>query len=220
MSGCACCSATEREFDRKIAEGDLRRFLARGPEQTTRKMLAALREALHAGGVTLLDIGGGIGAIHHTLLDEGFAHADHVDASSSYISVAEAESRRRAHGGRVTFHHGDFHALAHELPMADVVTLDRVVCCDPDGIALLGAAADHARRLLSFSFPQDRWYTRAVVAMANAWRGLWRRPFRAYVHDPAAMFSVLEGRGLRRRWNGGNWIWRFELFERTEVSAA
>jgi hypothetical protein len=48
----------------------------------------------------------------------------------------------------------------------------------------------------------------------NAWRRLRGHPFRAYVHPPAAMTAVLEGRGLRRRWTGGTWIWSAELFER------
>ena len=210
---CACCSATEREFDRVVAERDLKRFLRRGPDENTKQLLAAIREASPAAA-TVLDIGGGIGAIHHALLGEGFAHADHVDASTAYLDVAEGEARRRGHAEQVKFWHGDFHALASELPIVDVVTLDRVVCCDPDGIGLLGAAADHARRLVAFSFPHDRWYTRAVVALANAWRRLWRRPFRAYVHAPAAMSAALVNRGLTRRSSGGTWIWCVEVFER------
>ena len=36
---------------------------------------------------------------------------------------------------------GDFVSLASELDDADVVVLDRVVCCDPDYAGLLGRAA-------------------------------------------------------------------------------
>ena len=215
MSCCAGCKAVEREFDRKVAEGDLKRFLARGPDVTTRKMLAAIREAPRPAGATLLDIGGGIGAIHHALLDEGYARAGHVDGSSAYLAMASAEAARRGHEGRVVFHHGNFHALAATVDAADLVTLDRVVCCDPEGVGLLRAAADRARRLLAFSYPRARWYNRTIVALANGWRQLWRQPFRAYVHDPNAMTAVLERAGLRRRWSGGTWIWSVELFERS-----
>jgi magnesium-protoporphyrin O-methyltransferase len=95
-----------------------------------------------------------------------------------------------------------------------VVTLDRVVCCDPDFDGLLGAAADHARHLLALSFPQQRWSTHLFVGGNNAWRRVRRRSFRAYIHSPDAMTRVLERRGLRRCWSGGTWIWRVELFER------
>jgi len=216
---CAGCGAVEREFDRVVAERDLKRFLKRGPDATTQKMLAAIRAAPRPEGATLLDIGGGIGAIHHLLLEEGFTRAGHVDGSTAYLAVAAAEATRRGHAERVTFHHGNFHALAATVDAADLVTLDRVVCCDPGGVDLLAAAAEHSRRWLAFSYPRDRWYNRTVVALANGWRRLWRLSFRAYVHDPAAMTTVLESAGLRRRWSGGTWIWSVELFERVEAGA-
>lgn len=115
----------------------------------------------------------------------------------------------------MSFQHGDFREVAAAVPIADVVTLDRVVCCDPDYSGLLAMAADHARNLLGFTFPRPRWYTRAFVAAANAWRSVQGAAFRAYVHSPAAMTAVLEKHGLRRRWAGGTWIWAVEVFERT-----
>jgi hypothetical protein len=43
--------------------------------------------------------------------------------------------------------------IAGTLPDADVVTLDRVVCCYPDPEALLGAAAK-TRQVLAFTYPR------------------------------------------------------------------
>jgi methyltransferase family protein len=210
---CHCC-AIEQTFDRRTAEGDLRRFRRRGPDATTRQLVAAVRDAPLSPHPTLLDIGGGIGVIHHLLLDGGFARAAQVDASEAYLAVAASEARRLGHAERVTFQHADFRAVAVDVPPADVVTLDRVVCCDPDYAGLLGAAADHAGRFLAFAYPRARWYVRAVIAIENAWGRLRGRLFRAYVHPPTAMVAVLEKRGLRRRWSGGTWIWAVEMFER------
>jgi magnesium-protoporphyrin O-methyltransferase len=166
------------------------------------------------GSPTLLDVGGGIGAIHHQLLAAGFAHATHVDASTAYLAAAESEARRLNHADRVTFRHADFRASAAEIPAADVVTLDRVVCCDPDHAGMLGAAAAHARRAVAFSYPRDRASVRLVLAMVNAWLRLRRSSFRVFVHPPAAMTAVLEAAGLRRRYSGGTFVWAVELFER------
>lgn len=213
MTTCHCCAA-DQQFDRRIAERDLQRLHRRGPDPATRQLLAAVQISPLPPRPTLLDIGGGIGTIHHTLLDHGFAHATQIDASRAYLALAAAEAERRGHQARLTLAHADFHAVAHTTPPADVVTLDRVVCCDPDYAGLLGAAADHAQRLLAFTYPHARWYTRLFVAAMNAWRHLWGHPFRAYVHSPAAMSAVLEARGLRRRWAGGTWIWKVELFGR------
>lgn len=213
MTSCHCCAA-DQQFDRRLAEGDLKRLHRHGPDATTKQLLAAIRERRLPAAPTLLDIGGGIGTIHHTLLEHGFAHATQVDASQAYLAVAAAEADRLGHLPRVTLTHADFRAAACTTAPADVVTLDRVVCCDPDFVQLLGAAADRARHLLAYSFPHGRWYTRLFVASINFWRWIRRRSFRAHVHPPEAMTRVIEGRGLRRCWQGGNWIWRVELFER------
>ena len=208
------CQASDEQFNARIARRDLRRFDRRGPDATTRQMLAAVREFPLPPQPVLLDIGGGIGAIHHILLEHGFAHAVQVDASAAYLAVAAAEAERRGHAGRVDFRLADFPAVAASLPVADAVTLDRVVCCDPDYARLLGAAAGRAKRLVAFSYPRPRRTVRLIVAALNFLNRLRGRTFRAYMHPPAAMTGVLERAGLRRRWAGGNWIWAVELFER------
>jgi magnesium-protoporphyrin O-methyltransferase len=213
MTTCQCCAA-DQEFGVAIAARELRRFRKRGPNKPTRQLLDAVRRASLPAEPSLLDVGGGIGAIHHVLLDGGFGRATHMDASRAYLDVAQEEAERRGHKARVAFVHGDFHALAAATPPADVVTLDRVVCCDPDFATLLGAAADHARHVLALTYPHDRWYTRLFVKAINGLRRLRGTPFRAYVHPPGAMAAIIEGRGLRRLWSGGTVVWKVEVFER------
>jgi magnesium-protoporphyrin O-methyltransferase len=178
MTSCHCC-ATDQQFDLRTAQADLRRLHKRGPDPATKLLLTAVLDSTLPPQPTLLDIGGGIGTIHHALLDHGFARATEIDGSQAYLTVAAAEAQRRGHLGRVTFAHADFRALAPTTPPADVVTLDRVVCCDPDYASLLGAAADHAQRLLAFTYPHDRWYTRLALATLNARRRLLGRAIRA-----------------------------------------
>ncbi|MGE5101239.1 MAG: methyltransferase domain-containing protein, partial [Deltaproteobacteria bacterium] len=78
--------------------------------------------AVGVDGASLLDIGGGVGAIHHTLLDAGATNARHVDVSPDYINAAREEAGRRGHADRVLFLRGDFVQLAPEVADADVVT--------------------------------------------------------------------------------------------------
>jgi magnesium-protoporphyrin O-methyltransferase len=212
----SCCqpTAADQQFDARIAQKDLQRFRRRGPDKSTRHIIGALGRAALPAGPSVLDVGGGVGAIHHVLLDQGFANAQHVDASSAYLAAAAAESARRGHAARVQFVHGEFAVVADRIPAADVVTLDRVVCCDPDYARLLTAAAAHARRALAFSYPRPRLLARWIIALANGLRRLMRQPFRVYLHSPTGMGAVLERQGLRRRWSGGTWIWAVELFER------
>ena len=213
MTCCHRC-ATADQFDSAVARRDLRRFRRRGPDAPTRRLLAAVQACPLPPRPTLLDIGGGVGAIHHVLLEHGFTHATHLDASGAYLAAAADEAGRLGHDDRVRFQLAEFPAEASTVPAVDVVTLHRVVCCDPDYARLLAAAADRARRFLAFSYPRPRRITRLVVAAANLLRRVSGRGFRAYVHPPARMKAVLEMAGMRQARVGGTWIWAVEVFER------
>jgi 2-polyprenyl-3-methyl-5-hydroxy-6-metoxy-1,4-benzoquinol methylase len=212
-----CCHrvASNEMFDAAVARRDLRKFQRKGPDAPTRQLLAGVQARTLPDRPTLLDVGGGVGTIHHVLLDRGFSEATHVDASDAYLAAAADEARRLGHAERVRFHAGTFPPEdASALSSADVVTLNRVVCCDPDYRRLLTAAATHARRVLAFSYPRPRWIVRRVAAAANVLQRLRRKQFRAYVHPPAEMRAVLEMQGLRQTWTGGTWLWAVEVFER------
>lgn len=212
MPSCQCCGL-EDQFDRARAEQDLRRYHRRGPLPTTRRLLRALGERSGAGA-TVLDIGGGVGVIHHELLRRGFTGATHVDRSQAFIDVARQEAMRVGHAGQVDFVHGDFRAVAGSLQPADVVTLDRVVCCDPEFASLLPLAAARARQVLGLSFPRDHWYVRWFVSISNAWRRVRGSDFRVYVHSPAAMGALLRQLGLHRTRADATMVWSIELWER------
>jgi magnesium-protoporphyrin O-methyltransferase len=99
--------------------------------------------------------------------------------------------------GNIDWVEGDFVDLAPRLPRADVVTLDRVVCCYPAYERLLTAALDHASHAVGLSYPRDRWYVRRVMALENGLRWLRGSAFRTFVHSPASMIALLRTRGFR-----------------------
>src|SRR5262249_6392746 len=84
-----------------------------------------------------------------------------------------------------------------DVEAADVVVLNRVVCCYPDYERLLGAAAGHARRLLVFSHPPRNRLWRTIAAAQNVFFRLRGTEFRSFAHPPKAMIDVLERDGLR-----------------------
>ncbi len=104
-----------RFYTAKRAAAELRKYKEKGPRPAARILIDTLR-AEGVEGASLLDIGGGIGAIQHELLAAGVAEATSVDASASYLDVAREESDRRGYGGRVTYRHGDFVELAESIP--------------------------------------------------------------------------------------------------------
>ena len=212
MSGCQC-AGYESQFGAKHAARDLARYRKKGPDKTTRLLLDALKAA-GIEGASLLDVGAGIGVVHHELLSAGARSAMHVDATAANVHAAEEESSRQGHRSQVTFVQGDFAMLASEIPPADVVTLDRVICCYPDMERLVGTSAAKARRLYGAVFPRERWSTKAFVTLGNVFRRIWGNPFRAYVHPVRAIDAALQRQGLERRSVRDTFVWRVAVYSR------
>ena len=210
---CNCCQITDKTFGEVDARNGLRQYRRRGPAAQTRELLKAVRSR-GLSRVTLLDIGGGIGAIHHELLEDAVTQATHVDASSAYLRAAEDEAARRGHAHRVTFIQADFTDVAPELPQADIVTLDRVVCCYPDFRSLLAAAAGRSRQILAMTYPREKWYTRLAIGLMDRLQALRRDPFRVFVHPVAQMDSVLAEAGMHRVSLKRLFIWEVALYTR------
>jgi magnesium-protoporphyrin O-methyltransferase len=212
-----CCSPGDspfdRQFDARHAAEHLRAYRQKGAVGLTR----ALIDALSAGGVdgqTVLDIGAGVGAVHHELLRRGAATAVDVDASQAYLSVAREEAERQGHADRVRYLAGDLVTLAPEVDPADLVALDRVICCYPDMTALVGQSAHLARRRYGLVYPRDSWLGRVGIAVLNAQLRLSRSPFRVYFHRTAEVDAIVAARGLVKRLQRTTLIWQLALYER------
>ena len=192
---CAHCRDIPRFFDPKVAAQELKRYRRKGPVKTTRILLDALRAA-GVKGRTLLDVGGGIGAIQHELLAAGAAQVVNADAAPAYQEAVREEAERRGTADRIEFYAGDFVELAPALPSADLVTLDRVICCYPDMEKLVGASAERARSLWGAVFPREYLGIRIAFRAINLIQRLRRQAFRVYVHPRAGVERVLRARGL------------------------
>jgi tRNA1(Val) A37 N6-methylase TrmN6 len=195
MPCCSHCAATALHFGAKAAENDRARYQRRGPDPTTKLILEQLRPIARPGD-TLLDVGGGIGVIGLELQTSGLQEIVLVDAAPSYLAAAERLFANAASSAQFRVMPGDFADLVPPLT-ADIVTLDRVVCCYPDYSALLERAAASARGTLALSFPKDRWYVRLAVAAENLVRRLTGNAFRTFVHPAAAMTALLRRAGFR-----------------------
>ena len=108
---CCQCDGIDKVFSAKVAAKELKAYRKNGPHKATRMLIDALKTE-GVEGMTLLDIGGGVGAIQHELLKDGVTTATNVDASSAYGEAAKQEADRLGLGDRVTYHFGDFVALA------------------------------------------------------------------------------------------------------------
>jgi SAM-dependent methyltransferase len=153
-------------YNQKKAASELRKYREKGPISSTKALIDALI-AEGVAGATVLDIGGGIGAVQHELLAAGAAQVTSVDASASYLEAAREEAGRRGVEDRVTYRHGDFIELAESVPPADIVTLDRVLNVYPDWKRLLELSAARAQRLYGLVYPRKTPMVRFVILLMN-----------------------------------------------------
>jgi hypothetical protein len=211
---CNCCEITDNAFTEAEARSELKSYRRGGPRNQTKLILDAIR-SLKVKNVDLLDIGGGIGVIHHELVGDVARGATHVDASSAYLKEAKAEASRRGHHEQVSFIHADFTDVADQLPGADVVTLDRVVCCYPDFRRLLKTAAEHSQRALALTYPRETWYLRVGFKVINFFQGLRRDPFRVFLHPVAEMDALIKSHGFKRVSLRRLFVWEMALYQRT-----
>jgi magnesium-protoporphyrin O-methyltransferase len=190
---CCCssvCAAAERQFSEKRATKDLAQYRTKGPGSTARLLLAGIAKAGQLHG-RLLDIGSGVGALTFELLERGLTEAVGIDLSSAYVAAASGEAARRGRTDAVRFIQGDFVMIASRVLAADIVTLDRVVCCYPEYERLVDESARHAGRCFALSYPRDVWYVRTWVGLQNLGRQLCRNPFRTFVHSASAVEHVI-----------------------------
>ena len=207
MASCCNPRGCDDFFGERFARRSAARYRKRGLDKNARKMVDFLASQ-DVGGATVLEVGGGIGALELELLALGAGSAVNLELSDAY----DAEARRLiAEAGvddRVQRRLHDIAADPDAVQPADVVVLNRVVCCYPDYERLLAAAGGRAVRLLVFSYPQRNLTTRALIAAQNVIFRLKRSEFRVFAHPPAAMLATLRAQGLEPVASGGTLVWR------------
>jgi 2-polyprenyl-3-methyl-5-hydroxy-6-metoxy-1,4-benzoquinol methylase len=213
MAGCCDPRGCDRFFGRRFARRMAHRYRTRGLDKTAQQIVGFLVDR-GIDGATVLEIGGGVGEIQLELLRRGAARSLNLELSSAYDAEA---TRLFESAGLLERAERRLHDIAVDpegVEPADVVVLHRVVCCYPDYERLLGAAADHARRLLVFSHPPRNLASRALAATENLVFRARRMQFRVFTHPPAAMLDVLAARGLRPAFEHHGLVWQVAGVER------
>ncbi len=214
---CSQCCGLDAFFSEKFAARELRRYRRRGPIASTR-LLIELLKGQGVRGASVLDVGGGIGAVQHELLKAGAVSTTDIDGSQAYINAARREAQRLGHADRMSFRHGDFVDLADEIDGADIVTLDRVICCYPDMPSLVDSSTAHARRLYGLVFPRTHWLTRTAFPVLNLFMRLRRCSMRVYLHAPAEVRRAVETGGFALQTSRRTLLWQVEVYCRTGAS--
>jgi magnesium-protoporphyrin O-methyltransferase len=214
MTSCCNPRGCDRFFGARFARRTAKRYRKRGLDKTSKQMVGFL-EKRGIEGATVLEVGGGIGEIQLELLKRGAARSINLELSPGYDGEAAALLREAGLEDKVERRLLDIAVDGSEVAPADVVVLHRVVCCYPDYHRLLAAVAEHAGRLVVFSYPSRNPVSRLLVATQNLGFRLLRKEFRTFVHPPGEMLAVLEGGGLSPRFAHQGRVWHVTGLART-----
>lgn len=210
---CNQCEGIENSMGDRMANFDLKRYRKKGAEGATKVLLDALK-AEGVEDMRLLDIGGGVGAIQHALLQAGVSHATSVDSSSSYLKASEEEAERQGHSDRLSQHFGDFVDLASEIEEADLVTLDKVLCCFDNMSDLVRLSAEHASKYYALIYPKDEWWVKAMNTLENLLHRLRRSQFRSFVHATETVDEIVRAAGLKPYFHSDRFYWQVVIYQR------
>jgi hypothetical protein len=213
MTCCNHCVDANKFFSKKTAQRDIKKYRKKGPNKSTRLMLDPIREK-SLDNLVLLDIGGGIGAISFELFKSGIKKSIHVDASDGYLQIAEKEADNRELKQMMEFYYGDFTDLVPEIEPADIVTLDRVICCYPDREKLIEKAAEKSLKYLGLVYPRDRVGSQLVIAIGNGWFKFRGSDFRTYIHEPELVDQQIRGYGFTLIKKSQMFLWESAVYER------
>ena len=211
---CSCCAGESLEiFGEKSARRALRRYLRKGLGGTDAELIAAWATERGLDGATVVEVGGGIGQIQAELVRRGAERGTVVEVVDGYAGPARELADALGIADRSAFALADLLETPEAVAPADVVVLRRVVCCSPDGPALLEAAASRTLRTLLVSYPRDRAAVRFVVRLQNAALALVRKRFRVFVHSPEELRRAAWRHGLELTRSDRGAVWETVEFD-------
>jgi len=207
-----CCGA-EKLFDLEGAQKKMKMYKRKGAGNATKKLLSQLY-LQNLTGKTLLDVGGGIGAIQWGFLERGGAHTTDVDASTGYLEVAKSYAIEHGFAEKTTFLHGDLTEKAKELTMYDYVTLDKVVCCYPDYVSLLNQVLDRCNTSIALTFPLEGPISKIFAFFENVYFTLKKIHFQTYIHSPADIEKFIRSKGFEPIQKKVSFPWHVQVYSK------
>ena len=210
---CKHCCGADQLFDLKGAKKELKKYRKKGPGKTTKKLI----ELLFKGGVvdqSLIDIGGGIGAIQWAFIENGGKNTIGVDASSGYLSLARAIAEEKGCVEKVDLLQGDFVDLTENISESDFIALDKVICCYPDYKSLLAESLKKCKRSIGLTYPFGGIISKTITSLSGLYFYFKRNPFRTFVHDPREVQQFIIDHGFDITENTTSFPWHVQVYRR------
>lgn len=209
---CNCCGF-DNEFNSKSAQRELASYRKNGPKTSTRLLIDYFKQQ-DISNHSLLDIGGGVGAIQFELIKQGISQISNVDAAGAYQKVARQEAEKRRVDNEISYLTGDFVALSSKVNNADIVTLDKVICCYEHMPNLVHESISKAKRYYAIVIPQDKWWVKWANFIEQAFRKLTGDPFRSYIHPVEKIEKLISDAQFSKTYEGTQFHWLIQVYEK------
>lgn len=210
-----CCGA-DLFFDKKTAKKQYRQYLKKGPSRVTAKIIQQLTSKT-IEGKSLIDVGGGIGALQWWFLQQGGSQTTAIDASSGYLQQAEEHAVKNAWEEKTDFVLGDYTVVHTQVDRPDYITLDKVVCCYPDYKEIIEVSCKKAKTHIALSYPIDGIFSKIVSWFGALFIKFKSNSFRPYVHSVNKIREVFHGQGYERVSHTMAFPWHIETYRRKNV---
>ena len=210
-----CCNINglNKIFNKSKAAKEAKGYLSKGLGRRATMVLEFLSDQ-NVSGASILDIGCGVGSLHIELLKQGAGSATGVEVSQSYVEAATSLSGSLGFQDATQYHMGDFVDLEADIPPADMVVLDRVVCCYPDMKGLIECSTRHAQSLYVLTYPRRTWWMRIGARALNIGLAATRREFRFFLHHPKEIWATIEAAGFSLIQSGKQGPWEVASYRR------
>ena len=211
----ACCDHGDfdKAFNKELAEQELSEYLNVGLKKSSRPFMRVLN-ALPVHGKSLLDIGGGIGAITFELFAKNIQSAVHIDISKASVDTFREEVNRRSLHNKVKSLHGDFLSHSEGISSSDLVILDKVICCYEDMEQLVHQSVQKAKYWYVYSIPRNSWLVRFRFFFEDIQDWLKGRYLPVYFHSNKAIEAIATGAGFQKTMELLDGNWRVVVFEK------
>lgn len=213
MACCGHCRDAGDLFTDRTARRDLKKYRRRGPDKSTRLLIGAIKK-MGVVDKTLIDVGGGIGAIPLQLFKSGLRKSVNIDASHPYQIAAKEEAAKQGIADKSQFYYGDFTNLAPELEPADILTLDKVICCYPNMERLLHHSLQKTTKTIGIVIPRENVITKSAFTLGNLWFSLRGSEFRTYLHPFSQMKAIIHSKGFHKKMEKTTFLWRVVVFQK------
>ena len=211
----SCCNYRDYDnaFNLKLAQKELQDYKETGLKKSSQPLMEVL-QYLPMANKSLLDIGGGVGAITFELFKKDISHATHVDISSASVDTFREELNRRSLSTKVNSLNGDFVTLSEQIPNADLVVLDKVLCCYRDFEELVSKSVDKANHWYVFSIPRTRLRERVYFFFDGILNRIKGEYIPLYFHPVDAIEKMVATAGFDKKQEKLDGKWRIFVFQK------